>query len=133
MKKYLPFILLSVAQISGCASIIGSKNQPVSINTVCDAVPVTGASCTMINGNGTWYVQTPGSVTIQKAYSDLAIDCKLGQSKGSNVFESSSNGAVWGNILFGGLIGLAVDANSGAGFDYPSTMLVSLNQPCSAK
>ncbi len=115
---------------TGCASITGSKNQPVSINAVCDGQPIIEASCTLMNDKGSWYVKTPGSVMIQKAYGDLAVDCKKGDAIASTKFKSSSNGGMWGNILAGGIIGYAVDASSGAGFDYPSTMTVTLPPPC---
>ena len=118
--------------VTGCASITGSKSQPVSINAVCDGQPVVEASCTLMNDKGSWYVKTPGSVMIQKAYGDLAVDCKKGDAIASTKFQSSSNGGVWGNILAGGIIGYAVDASSGAGFDYPSTMTVTLLPPCGA-
>ncbi len=49
---------------------------------------------------------------------------------GSTKFSSKSNGAVWGNILAGGIIGYAVDASSGAGFDYPTMMTITLPPPC---
>ena len=116
--------------LTGCASITGSKNQPISVNAVCDGQPVVEVSCTLMNDKGSWYVKTPGSVMIQKAYGDLAVDCKKGDAVASTKFKSSSNGGVWGNILAGGIIGYAVDASSGAGFDYPSTMTVTLPPPC---
>ena len=115
---------------TGCASITGSKNQPVSVSAVCNGAPVNLATCTLMNDKGSWYSQTPGSVMVQKAWGDLAVDCKKEQSYGNAKFESSANLGVWGNIVFGGLIGFAIDASSGAGFDYPSNMMVSLNQPC---
>ena len=37
-----------------------------------------------------------------------------------------ANGSVWGNILAGGGVGYAVDRNTGAGFDYPTVITVSL-------
>ncbi len=123
-------LAISFFMLTGCASITGSKNQPVSITSVCEGAPVMGASCTLMNDKGTWYVQTPGSVMIQKAYGDLAVDCKKEQAVASGKFQSKSNGGVWGNLLAGGLIGYAVDASSGAGFDYPPTMTVSLSGPC---
>lgn len=116
--------------LTGCASITGSKNQPVSVSAVCDGQPVVEASCTLMNDKGSWYVKTPGSVMIQKAYGDLAIDCRKGNAVASAKFKSNSNGGVWGNIIAGGIIGYAVDASSGAGFDYPSTMTVMLPPPC---
>jgi len=117
----------------GCASVTGSKNQPISVTTVCGGEQVDGASCTLMNDKGTWFVKTPGSVMIQKSYGDLAIDCKKEKSAASGKFQSKSNGGVWGNIIAGGIIGYAVDAGSGAGFDYPPTMTVTLSEPCPPK
>ncbi len=85
-----------------------------------------------MNDKGTWYVQTPGSVMIQKAYGDLSVTCKKESAVGKGAFQSKSNGGVWGNVLAGGIIGYAVDASSGAGFDYPPTMTVVLFPPCPA-
>lgn len=133
-SRILPFISFILAclltSLTGCASITGSKNQPVSVNATCDGQPVTEVNCTLMNDKGSWYVKTPGSVMIQKAYGDLAVDCKKGDSAASTKFKSNSNSGVWGNILAGGIIGYAVDASSGAGFDYPSTMTVALPPPC---
>jgi hypothetical protein len=35
-------------------------------------------------------------------------------------------GLAFGNILFGGLIGAAVDVGTGAAYDYPSPIIVNL-------
>lgn len=126
-------IVILVLFASGCASITGSKNQPISVTAVCGGEQVDGASCTLINDKGTWFVKTPGSVMIQKSYGDLAVDCKKDSSASTGKFQSKSNGGVWGNILAGGIIGYAVDAGSGAGFDYPPSMTVVLSEPCPPK
>lgn len=134
IKLILNLALVSLVVInSGCASITGSKNQPVSVNTVCEGEPIAEASCTLMNDKGSWYVKTPGSVMIQKAYGDLAVDCKKDDAVASDKFKSKSNGGVWGNLIAGGIVGYAVDAKSGAGFDYPSNMTVKLNPPCPGK
>ena len=41
--------LLAMVVLTGCASVTGSKLQPVSVSTTCDSVPVNEASCTLIN------------------------------------------------------------------------------------
>ena len=126
-------LLVAAASSTGCASITGSKNQPVSMNAVCNAEPVNGANCTLSNDKGQWYVNTPGSVMIQKSGGDLAVSCKKQESSGGGTFVSKSNAGIWGNILAGGLIGYAIDAGSGAGFDYPPNMTVIMNPPCPSK
>ena len=126
-------ILFVVVVFTGCASITGSKLQPVSVSTTCDLVPVNDASCTLTNDKGSWFVKTPGSVTINKAYGDISVECKKDDMKGSKTFKSSSEGAVWGNIIAGGGIGYLVDANTGAGFAYPNSMTINLAGNCPAK
>lgn len=132
--RLLTLALLAIAASStGCASITGSKNQPVSMSAVCDAEAVNGANCTLSNDKGQWYVTTPGSVMIQKSGGDLAVTCKKQESSGGGTFVSKANGGIWGNILAGGIIGYAIDASSGAGFDYPPNMTVIMSPPCPTK
>lgn len=129
MKSLQILTLVSSALVLfGCASITNSKLQPVSVNAFTkNGDEVEDARCSLMNDKGTWYINTPGSVTIQKSYSDMVVMCrKKGMSAGSITVVSASNGGVWGNILAGGIIGYAVDASSGAGFDYPTMMNVEM-------
>lgn len=129
MVGYLKLALLGgilLLQI-GCASITGSRNQPISVTTTHEGKPVNGAYCTLVNDKGTWHVNTPGSVVILKAYGDMSATCKKEETHvGVATFQSASEGATWGNILAGGLIGYAVDASTGAGFSYPPTLNVEM-------
>lgn len=121
-------LMLSVASV-GCATITGSKNQPVSVQAVHNGNSIEGVGCSLTNDKGTWFVKTPGSTTIQKSGQDLVIACsKEGIPSGSTTVASSANGGVWGNILLGGFIGYAVDASTGAAFDYPTSMTVQMGQ-----
>lgn len=128
MKSTGTFIVVScISVLTGCASITGSKNQPVSVQTHEKGKQITSANCTLVNDKGTWFVTTPGSVVIQKSYQDIAVTCnKEGHNPGSAIFRSGANGGVWGNILAGGIIGYAVDSSSGAGFDYPSLLSIEM-------
>lgn len=118
---------------SGCASITGTSVQPVSVTAVCDGSRVVkDALCTLTNDKGQWFVTSPGSTMIQKSFGDLAITCKKSDSTGVVVVKSSSNSNVWGNVLAGGVIGYAVDASSGAGFNYPNMLVVNMPPPCVA-
>ena len=68
---------------------------------------------------------------IRKAYGDLVVLCqKENLAPAGATFQSSASGGVWGNIIAGGIIGYAVDASSGAGFDYPTSMSVQFEPPC---
>ena len=120
-------IAVAAMGLEGCASVTSGKMQTVSVHTHSSYGEVRDANCTLTNDKGSWFVSTPGSAVIQKSFGDLAVDCKKRLLVGTATFASNSNAGVWGNILVGGLIGYAVDASSGAGFDYPSLLNVRLN------
>jgi len=120
-------LLLTSVLATGCASITGSRNQPISVTTTHEGKPIIGANCTLVNDKGTWYVNTPGSVVILKAYGDMSATCKKEESHaGAATFQSANEGSVWGNVIAGGLIGYAVDAGTGAGFSYPPTLNIEM-------
>jgi hypothetical protein len=120
------FALVVLVAASGCASIVNGHNQPLSLQTPdCE-----GASCTLTNSKGTWYVKSPGSVTVHRAYGDLMVTCaKEGYTGASNTVASSTKGMAFGNILFGGIIGAGVDIGTGAAYDYPAL----ISNPISCK
>lgn len=130
MKKLLS--IATVLVLTGCASVTGSKLQPLSVQTIQDGKEVSGVGCTLSNDAGKWFVTTPGSVTVQKSTGDMAVDCTKDDLKGRENLVSKSNGAVWGNIILGGGIGYIVDRNTGAGFDYPNTVTVILSRMAAA-
>ncbi|MBC7801754.1 MAG: hypothetical protein H7Z10_14125 [Gemmatimonadaceae bacterium] len=70
---------------------------------------------------------TPGSVRLDKSKNDLAVTCsKDGFVTATTAHASSFNGATFGNILIGGLVGVVVDASSGANFNYPTDIRMDL-------
>ena len=119
---------LMLLAISGCASIAGEKTQPITFKTIQDNTEVAGIGCSITNDAGSWFVTTPGSVTVHKSTGDMAVDCKKEDLFGHETLISKSNGAVWGNILAGGGIGYIVDRNTGAGFNYPDNVTIKLNK-----
>ena len=127
----LVVILVVTGALGGCASITNSKNQPISVVAVCDGNAINGASCTLSNDKGAWFTPTPGSLMVQKSSGDMVVSCRKDQATGSITFPSRANASVWGNILVGGIIGYAIDAGSGSGFDYPTNVTVFMQGPCS--
>lgn len=129
MDKKITLAVGVLLLVTGCASITGSKNQPVSVQASHQGRVLDSVDCTLVNDKGVWFVKAPGSTVVQKSGQDLVVTCnKDGIPQGVATYASSANGGVWGNILFGGLIGFAVDASSGAAFDYPTSMGVQMGQ-----
>jgi hypothetical protein len=124
MKKLITFA--AVLALTGCASITGNKVQPLTVTTTYDNKEIAGVSCTLSNDAGNWTVTTPGTATVNKSTAALVINCKQDTLTGTSSLESTANVNVWGNILLGGGIGYIVDRQTGAGFDYPSTVAIDL-------
>lgn len=129
-------LLLAIAfltQIVGCASIVSGSNQSISIETKNESGSVAGATCKLTNNKGTWYVTTPGSTTVHRSFEDLGVTCtKQDHVQGTVAVKSSTKGMAFGNILFGGVIGVGVDVATGAAYDYPPIVSVALGRALAA-
>ena len=116
-----------VCLLSGCASIVNGQNQPISVDTP-NCAP---AKCELTNDKGSWFVTTPGSVTVRRAYGDMTIVCtKAGMPAATLKVQSATKAMAFGNILFGGVIGAGIDAGTGAAYDYPA--LISVDMACNS-
>ncbi|MBK3799699.1 hypothetical protein GAY33_10725 [Azospirillum brasilense] len=113
--------------LQACASITAGTTQSVAVDTT----PVQQATCTLQNEKGQWsVVRTPGATTVTKAYGPLTVQCKADTGHaGSTSVSSTTGGAVFGNIIAGGIIGAAVDMGSGAAYAYPAQVLVPMATP----
>lgn len=115
-------LLLLVA--SGCATVTKGGTQSLTIST-----DPPGASCTM-NREGALIgavPQTPGTIQIDKDKDTITVSCKKeGFFESVAVLASEIQGMTFGNILLGGVIGVAVDGISGAMHQYPPMISITL-------
>lgn len=118
---------LALMVLPACASITQGTTQSVAVDTT----PSRSAVCQLSNENGTWTIaRTPGSTIINKGSGPLNAVCRTEDGwNGSNSTVSYTGGAVWGNVLFGGILGAAIDMSSGAAYNYPGEILVPLSPP----
>ena len=123
-------LLVASTMTTGCASIVTGQNQALSVETKASTGDaLAGANCKLMNDKGTWFVVTPGSITVNRSYNDLNVTCeKGGHEPGVATAKSSTKAMAAGNIIFGGVIGAAVDAGTGAAFDYPSLIQVIMGK-----
>lgn len=122
-------IVVMVTLLSGCASIVSGTNQVVSVETRDKSKQLSGASCQLVNDKGTYYVTTPGTVTVRRSLQDMNVKCEKDNAEpGVAAVKSSTKAMAFGNILFGGVIGAGVDIASGAAYDYPSIIQVMMGE-----
>ena len=137
MNHFVPraCILAAIAVLgSGCASIVGGTSQVVSVEALDAERKLNGAQCSLKNPKGEYFVTTPGTVTINRAYDDLLVKCELpGYDAGTTSAKSTTKPMAFGNIIFGGVVGGAVDIASGAAYEYPSMITVRMQTLAAAK
>lgn len=126
---------LGLSVLGGCASITGSQSQPVSVETRdLSGVEVKRAECKLNNNKGQWYVSTPGTVMVVRSSDDLLVMCeKENQETGYATVVSSVKGMMFGNIIFGGVVGAVVDHAQGSGYEYPGFIPVVMGKRVSIK
>ena len=118
---------------TGCASIVGGTSQVVSVETNAAGRSAPGARCALSNPKGEYFVTTPGTVTINRAYDDLIVRCTLaGHDPGSTSVKSTTKAMAFGNLIFGGVVGGAVDIASGAAYEYPVMITVEMQAVAAA-
>lgn len=118
------FLAACALALAACATIVKGTTQTVSVNT--PGVP--GSMCTLSSpGIGTKYVQTPGSITLEKSKDNITVRCtKECYIDGIGVIASNFQALTAGNIIVGGVIGLGVDAASGAMNEYAPDIQVMM-------
>lgn len=123
-KKGLVFAC--AMSLAACASITGGRYQNVAVEARAADQKVT-ADCTLSNGRGMVHVVTPATAVVRRSSQNLNVTCqKDGRQIAQQSYESNLRGMLWGNLLFGGLIGIVVDFSNGAAHHYPDTLSVLL-------
>lgn len=128
MGRYLVIVACALPLIA-CATITKGTTQLVAIDT--PGAP--GATCTIQTKDGPQLVTTPGNVTLRKGFEALPISCsKECYLPGSGMIASDTEAMTAGNVVFGGIIGLGVDAATGAMNKYANQVTVAMipDQSC---
>ncbi|EFE7421893.1 hypothetical protein F9Y45_22485 [Escherichia coli] len=97
--------------LSACCTIVDGSKQAVEIKTNAPAL------FTVKNADGIQVAEGTAPATIKLNRGDAPYHVSLRRTDSSPVstgtIEDNSNGWMWGNILFGGLIGVGIDHYTG--------------------
>jgi len=118
------FALLALLLTSACATLTTGTTQPMTVTS-----EPAGAICRLERDGGVIGVvnPTPGSITISRSSRDLSVRCeKQGFEPGLRTISAGFQAATLGNILLGGVVGIVVDAASGAAGQYEPNLHVVL-------
>ncbi|MEL7298004.1 MAG: PEGA domain-containing protein [Pseudomonadota bacterium] len=98
-------LLAALFLLGGCASIIHGTTQTIGISS--------SPSNATVKSNGLVLGNTPLTAELSRKENHIIAIELEGYLPFETTLTRSASGWVWGNIVFGGLIGLAVDAISG--------------------
>jgi hypothetical protein len=116
--------LMASSLLGGCATLTTSSSQTVTLTT-----EPPGAACTFKREGEVIGIinPTPGSLTVSKSHSDIDVTCtREGYLDAVGRVGSKFQAMTFGNILFGGIIGIAVDAVSGATAEYEANVAIRM-------
>jgi hypothetical protein len=120
MRTVVAVLALAVA---GCATITKGTTQNVAVDT--PGAP--GAVCTISTTVGPQTVTTPGTFILAKSSAALPVKCtKECYQEAGGILGSSFEAMTVGNIIAGGVIGIGVDAMSGAINKYPDQISIPM-------
>ncbi|MCB0317905.1 MAG: SHOCT domain-containing protein [Bdellovibrionales bacterium] len=117
-------LIFLLTLLSGCSTILSGTSQSLEIQT-----NPNGARCELeregkIIGS---VDNTPGAVHVKKTKHDIKVSCiKPGFQESIEHLNSGTEGATFGNILAGGIVGWGIDSASGADNKYPETTVITL-------
>jgi hypothetical protein len=110
--------------LGGCATVVSGTTQTIGVNT-----DPEGADC-QFSRKGVLVGRvnpTPGTMQVGKDYESVTVLCrKEGFDETTGVIGSEFQAMTLGNILLGGVIGVVVDAASGAMMKYPESVTFTL-------
>lgn len=119
----LAVVVVASLLSSGCATITRGTTQPWTV----DSSP-TGAVASLSNGER---CETPCTLTLKRKHAFAVEVCKAGYRTVNTAVMSGISGAgatgMAGNVLVGGLIGIGIDAATGATKNLsPSPLMIEL-------
>ena len=115
-------LILVAPLFVGCASIVSDDESTTYIETDPEK-----ARCELHGQDFRRVIETPDSMRLPSEAAPITIACKAdGYRETAEVLDTSMDGWIIGNIIFGGIIGVAVDAARGAGQKFPPRFMVVL-------
>lgn len=118
--------MAAVAALSSCGSIARGTSESVTITSTPDDAKIS-------TSNGQYCPRSPCTITVKRRDEFTAFAEKDGYEKGSVEVKTKVTGGgaagFAGNVLIGGVIGMGVDAATGATLDhYPNPAHIELKR-----
>lgn len=113
---------LGLLLLSACATVTQGTTESITVTS-----EPTAATCTLQRDGALIGAvnPTPGSVTVSRSTRDITVRCeRQGVQPAVQTVSANFQAMTLGNILLGGVVGIVIDAASGAMGDYPPNVHV---------
>lgn len=126
IQRLLALLLLGLST-SACATLTTGTSHNLTVIT-----EPPGAVCELRRSDDIIGVvnPTPGTVRISKSSREVTIRCNRdGLPEATTSLQPGFQAMTVGNLLLGGVVGIVVDAASGAAGTYPSSVTIAMATP----
>ena len=117
-------LTLTAVTVAACATVLEGTTQEITVTTLPE-----GASC-VLERHGevlATVLSTPATVEVKKDNAPIKLVCSEPHHlDASRVVLAGFDSYSAGNLLFGGMVGVVIDASTGAVNQYPSEISVML-------
>ena len=115
-------LILAAPLFAGCASIVSDDDSTTYFETDPEK-----ARCVLHGQDFRRVVETPTSMSLPSEAAPITVACKAdGYRETAEVLDTSMDGWILGNIIFGGVVGAVVDAARGAGQKFSPRFMIVL-------
>ena len=110
--------------LTSCASIIEGSSQEVAVHLASNG----SAECTATSAEESQNFTSPATITLKKSYYPAEISCTTDGKIGTVKTLSDVSNWGYGGAVLGIGIGAGVDTYTGAAFEYPAEIVVTLGE-----
>ena len=110
------FLVCPILLLTSCATLVNGSSQTITVSTT-----PQGATCTLdrVGVRVAVIGPTPGTIRLNKSKNELTVTCtKDGYETATVTHSPSFSFVTLGNVIAGGLVGVVVDASTGANYEY---------------
>lgn len=128
LKRYSVMLLATGSLLSGCASIINTGNQKLSVLTT-DPQHDYQTTCRLSNDEGVVTTRPGVVVTVGRDSDAMRVECASNVASGSIVTEPHATAWWLGNILMFGIFSppfILIDGANSADWNYDNTIVVPM-------
>lgn len=116
------FLLILIALLNSCATLVNTKYTAVNIEAEDDSVKYC------LDYEKTQWHETPDQIYVKRSRNDLMIIAKKDSTEKLIQVNSKLSNAFWfGNIFAGGYIGYAIDLTNPRKYTYPKHIIIGVD------